>query len=142
TLSDIHTTRTDGDERPHVVMRFKPSDYVRRVTTRTIFSGLSDDKRDEVLSSVHTAGVQEAYCGGFGAVVSIITADRKLLFFQRSGKVGGDRGEYDCTVGEAMDGEKDRHLSGQPSVLMNAIRGLAQEAALNGYEDDVQQHLR
>lgn len=142
TLSHIRTTRTDGDERPQVIMRFKPSDYVRRVTTRTIFSELPEDKRSEVLSSVHTEGVREGYCGGFGAVVSIITADRKLLFFQRSGKVAGDRGEYDCTIVESMDGKRDRDLSGQPSVLMNAIRGLAEEAALNGYEDDVQQHLR
>ncbi|HEV7276578.1 MAG TPA: hypothetical protein VGN80_09850 [Devosiaceae bacterium] len=139
TLSYIQSTRTDGDEVPKVAMRFKRSDYNRRLTTRTLFSRLDPERRDRILGTI-PYGVQEEFCGGFGAVISIIAADDKLLFFQRSEEVGGDRGAYDCTITEAMDGERDYDPRGQPSPVMNAVRGLAQEAALSGLEDDVQ-HL-
>lgn len=141
TLSHIQNSRTAGDEQPMLTLRFKPSDYVRRRTTRALFSGLAPTRRDAVLDQV-ADGVAEQYCGGFGAVISIVTADRKLMFFKRSNSVAGDQGGYDCTITESADGVRDIDESGRPSVLHNAIRGLEQEAALKGHQDFIHPRLR
>lgn len=141
TLSYIRSSRTAVDEEPTLTMRFKRSDYVRRRTSRTLFSELPQGERDAILATL-PEGVQEAYCGGFGAVVSIITADHKLLFFKRSGGVGGDRNAYDCTITEGSDGVRDIDEAGRPSVIQNAIRGLEQEASLKGHQDYIHPRLR
>ena len=88
TLTYIELSRTDNDERPLLTMRFKRSDYVRRRATRRFFSELDEQRRGDILATVFD-GVREEYCGGFGAVLSIITSDHKLLFFQRSANVAG-----------------------------------------------------
>lgn len=141
TLSYIQSSRTAGDEEPTLTLRFKASDYVRRRTTRSLFSTLPEAEREMVLGTL-SSGVQEAYCGGFGAVVSLVTADHKLLFFKRSTGVGGDRGAFDCTITESADGVRDLDENGQPSVVANAIRGLAQEASLSGHRDEIHTRLR
>lgn len=141
TLSYIRSSRTAGDEEPTLTLRFKRSDYIRRRTTRSLFSEMPEAERESVLRRLPD-GVQEAYCGGFGAVVSIISADHKLLFFKRSGGVGGDRNAYDCTITEGADGVRDFDEAGRPSVIHNAIRGLEQEASLSGHQDYVHPRLR
>ncbi len=117
TLSYVRFSRADGDESPTLALRMKPSDYLRRRATRALFSEhLTDAERRGILDAT-PEGVQEPYCGGFGVVLSVITADRKLLFFRRSAATAGDQGTYDCTVVEGMNGEKDRDEDGQPSVM-------------------------
>lgn len=140
TLSYIQSSRTAGDEEPTLTLRFKPSDYVRRVTTRNLFNRMPDTDREGILRTL-ADGVQEAYCGGFGVDIAIVTADHKLLFFRRSHDVAGDRGAYDCTITEASDGKRDIE-NGQPSVFQNALRGLAQEAALSGHQDEIHPRLK
>lgn len=138
TLSHIRLSRDDTFESPLVTLRLKPSDYVRRRTTRSLFSEhLTEDERRSILDTI-PQGVQEPYCGGFGVVLSVITADRKLLFFRRSSATGGDHGTYDCTVVEGMNWEKDQDEDGQPSVTRNALRGLYEEAGLKEHADRLQ----
>jgi hypothetical protein len=141
TLSYIRSSRTAGNEEPTLTLRFKPSDYVRRRTTRSLFSEMPEAERDAILSRLPD-GVEEVHCGGFGAVVSIITADHKLLFFKRSGSVAGDRNAYDCTITEGSDGINDFDEARRPSVIHNAIRGLHQEASLHGHQDFIYPRLR
>jgi hypothetical protein len=64
------------------------------------------------------------------------------MFFKRSHGVGGDQGDYDCTITESSDGLRDVDEAGQPSVLHNAIRGLEQEASLKGHQDYVHARLK
>src|SRR5690606_18187529 len=69
TLSYIHFDRDNRDE-PRLTIRVKPSDYLRRRTTRSLFSEhLSGVERGAFLD-VAQQGVEEAYCGGFGVVLS------------------------------------------------------------------------
>lgn len=142
TLSYINSSRTDKGELPTLTMRFKRSDYVRRLTTRRWFSNvLSQEERQEILEVMQSKGVVEAYCGGFGAVMSIITADNKLLFFRRSKNVGGDHDEFDCTVTEASNAEKDDE-GGAPSPMRNALRALKEEAFLEDLRDGLARRVR
>ncbi|MCW5716918.1 MAG: hypothetical protein KIS68_03695 [Bauldia sp.] len=101
---------------------------------------LTEVERNAILAGVRD-GVQEAYCGGFGVVLSVITADRKLLFFRRSKNTAGDWGTYDCTVVESFNYEKDVE-HGQPSVMRNALRGLFEEAGLEDRTGDIQRMIR
>jgi hypothetical protein len=84
-LTTIDSSRREGGhdgEQPTLTMRFKKSDYIRKRAARGLFSSsIMDRKRNDILSEVFTKGVNERYSGGFGAVISIITGDNKLLFF-------------------------------------------------------------
>jgi hypothetical protein len=140
-LTYLKASRTDGDETPHLIMRFKKSDYFRKFACRAMFSSnIMEKHRKDVLSKVFSEVVEE-FSGGFGAVISIITADNKLLFFQRSLHTAGDQNAYDCTVTEASDAS-DIDYYGQPSPIKTAIRALSQEAAISGIEDDIQHLIR
>jgi len=143
-LTSLSSSRREGGhdgEQPTLEMRFKKSDYIRKRAARALFSSpLMNDKRKKILSDIFTNDVNERYSGGFGAVISIITGDDKLLFFQRSLNVAGDMGDFDCTVTEGAD-EKDVDEHGCPSPYRNALRALAQEASISGLEDDIQHRL-
>ncbi|MCM3363443.1 hypothetical protein ACTQ5K_09500 [Niallia sp. Sow4_A1] len=150
-LTNAFQTNTDIIEKPYPVLHFKRSDYynfqatVASLDNYQLSSGetIREKYIDQAIQDLHVPS--DVLSQGIGIVLTVVTADEKIVLTRRRADTGIRPNELDVSVVEAIDPYQDavENSNGEQNsrktidLYKVAIRGLKQELGIVASPDQI-----
>lgn len=135
-VAGITVSRRVDDESPEVFVRLNSSDYYTFLATQNLDRKFSDGTtpRERYITPFAPDKVPAFMSCSFGTNVAVITSDDKIIFSQRSERVGSHPGFWNSSANEALSRDIDSAGRAVPNIYNVARRGVQEELGIEPQE--------
>jgi hypothetical protein len=131
-----HRNIIDGEEVPHLLLKFSPTDYFSQIVTDL---NVGDPVREKYLARADliTQHPVPEFSTILGVNLNIITADNYLILTERSRQAKVAGGRLHTSVGENLLRPKDSGVSYAPDPFLALTRGTKEELGIILNKDEI-----